>query len=145
GGLTVSPAQVTAEAWLAVAGGARAIGFFTQTLAPTHEPFSVSPPVQRAMRTFAQTAAAIRPGLTGTTTDSHVDTPAIRVLARVGGGRTFVVAVNTLTTPVPAQFSVSRLRDGTLTVVGERRSVSLAVGRFADTFAPLGVHVYETG
>lgn len=142
GGIEISPEQVTAEAWLAVAGGARGIGFFTHTLGPEPSDFSVAPGVQTAIARFAATAAAIRPGLVGQTIPSRADTPAIDVLARAGGGRRYVVAVNTLTSVVPATFTVPRLGVRSLRVVGEHRWVAVYGERFADTFAPLGVHVY---
>ncbi|MGZ4333560.1 MAG: hypothetical protein ACXVRJ_04740 [Gaiellaceae bacterium] len=142
GGLVITPEQVTAEAWLAVAGGARGVGFFTHTWSPTHSEFEVSPGVQGAIARFATTASAIGPGLVGKTVRSGVDTPALDVLARSNGGRTYVVAVNTLTSVVPATFTVPRLHGRSLQVVGENRNVAVYDHRFADTFAPLGVHVY---
>jgi hypothetical protein len=144
GGITVTGQEVTAEAWLAVAGGARGIGFFTHTWAPDHSEFSVGPAVQQAIRGFSETAAVIRPGLTGTTTDSTVDTPALRVLARVGAGHTYVVAVNTLQSDVPAAITVPHVGTRTLRVVGSTRRVSASGGRFRDTFPPLGVRIYVT-
>lgn len=145
GGITITPAQVTAEAWLAVAGGARGIGFFTHTWTPAHSEFSVAPAVQQAIRQFAVSAAAIRPGLTGTTTDATVDTPAMRVLARVGGGRTYVIVINTLSSVVPATVTVPRLGNGKLQVLGPGRTIPVYRGKFHDTFPPLGVRVYASG
>ena len=143
GGVQVTPAQLTAEAWLAVAGGARGIGFFTHTWSPQHDEFGVPPAVQQAMSRFASTAAAILPGLTGRTLASTVDTPAVKALARRGeDGRTYVVAVNTLTSVVPARFEVHGLHAPKLRVVAERRDVAVYGGKFEDTFQPLGVHVY---
>ena len=144
GGIEITPEQVTAEAWLAVAGGARGIGFFTHTLSPEPSDFSVSPGVQAAITRFAATAAAIRPGLVGQRVPSRADTAAIDVLARTGGGHRYVVAVNTLTSVVPATFTVPDLGARSLRVVGEHRRVAVYGERFADTFAPLGVHVYAT-
>ncbi len=142
GGLKVDADEVTAEAWLAVVGGARGIGFFTHTWRPDHSAFSVTPAVQHAIRRFAVSAAAIQPALTGTTTDSNADTPALRVLARAAGSRTYVVAVNTLPSVVPATITVPRLRATALRVIGEGRAVAVHSGRFQDAFAPLGVHIY---
>ena len=144
GGITVTADQVTAEAWLAVAGGARGIGFFTHTWAPDHSEFSVAQSVQRAIRRFTTSADAIRPGLTGTTTDSIVNTPALRVLARVGAGRTYVIAVNTLPSVVPAIITVPRLGTTTVQVLGPGRPVRVYAGKFQDVFPPLGVKVYAT-
>ena len=144
GGITVTADQVTAEAWLAVAGGARGLGFFTITTYPTASEFDVSPGVPNAIRRFTSIASSIAPALTGTTVAATSDTPAVITLGRVAAGHTYVVAVNTLTSVVPAKLTVPRVRGGSLRVVGENRSLSVYGGRFQDTFAPLGVHVYET-
>jgi hypothetical protein len=144
GGVEPTPEQVTAEAWLAVAGGARGIGFFTATTYPAASEFRVSPAIQRAIREFTALAASISSGLTGTTVSATADSPSVIALGRVGGGHTYVVAVNTLTSVVPVKFALPRVGGRTLQVVGEHRQVTTHGGRFTDTFAPLGVHVYET-
>lgn len=144
GGFEITAEQLTAEAWLAVVGGARGIGFFTHTVSPTVSDLAVTEPVQQAIRRFADVAAAVDPGLTGTTVGAEVDTPAVVALARRGGGRTYVVAVNTLESAVPAVLTVPRVRGQVLRVVGENRTVPTRDARLADTFPPLGVHVYVT-
>jgi hypothetical protein len=142
GGFTMTPSELTAEAWLAVAGGARGIGFFTHTWTPDHDAFDVSQPVQRAIARFSQLVAAVKPGLLGTSIPSGANSPAIKLVARSGAGRTFVFAVNSADAPVTVQVQVPGLRHGKLTVFGEKRTVTVAGGRFADRFRPLGVHVY---
>ena len=144
GGVAPTPQEVTAEAWLAIAGGARGLGFFTGSTYPTVSEFHVSPGVPNAIRRFTSIASSIAPALTGTTVAATADTPAVITLGRVGAGRTYVVAVNTLTSVVPAKLTVPRVRGSSLRVVGEHRTVAVYGGRFQDTFAPLGVHVYET-
>lgn len=142
GGFTMRPAELTAEAWLAVAGGARGIGFFTHTWTPRHNAFDVTPAVQRAVAHFTQLAAAVKPGLVGKTILSGSTTSAIKLVARRGGGRTYVFAVNSVAAPVTARLHVPRLRAGRLTAFGEKRAVTVAKHRFVDRFGPLTVHVY---
>src|SRR5262249_47856981 len=48
GGLAPTADQVTAETWLAVAGGARGIGFFTHTTYPTRSEFAATPEISQA-------------------------------------------------------------------------------------------------
>src|SRR5262249_7595747 len=50
GGFTMTAAQLRAEVWLAIAGGATGIGFFTHTLAPSDQEFNVSPTLQLEMK-----------------------------------------------------------------------------------------------
>jgi hypothetical protein len=142
GGFAMRPAELTAEAWLAVAGGARGIGFFTHTWTPTHNAFDVAPGVQRALAHFAQLASAVKPGLVGKTILSGSTSAAVKLVARKGDGRTYVFAVNSGDAPVTAQLHVPRLRAGRLTVFGEKRTVTVVKDRFVDRFQPLAVHVY---
>lgn len=141
GGFKMTPAQLTAEAWLAIVGGARGIGFFTQTLEPARA-FNVSDPVLHAMRRVADLVPAVKPGLVGKTEPSSANSPAIKVLARVGGGRTYVFAVNSLPQQVRAEVRAPALADGPARAFGEHRTVDVTRHGFADTFAPLAVHVY---
>lgn len=141
GGITVTPTQVTAEAWLAVIGGARGIGFFTHTL-HTRDPLAVSAPVAGAISSFAHLAADVKPGLVGRTLGSSANSPAIKVLARRGSRSIYVFGANAGAQHVAAQVHVPRLADGSLEVVGEHRTVTVSNHRFADVFAPLAVHVY---
>lgn len=144
GGFSVSAQQLTAEAWLAVAGGARGIGFFTHTLEPDRE-FDVSPPVAHAMWEFANLAFESRPGLVGTTLPTSSNSAAVKVLGRAAGARTYVFAVNAEPQWVKVQLTVPRLEDGPARVVGEGRSVTVSGHSVVDTFAPLAVHVYLQG
>jgi hypothetical protein len=141
GGFRMTPAQLRAEAWLAVVGGARGIGFFTHTLKPASD-FGVASDVAHAIQRFAGLAGAVKPGLVGTTIGSSSDSGAIKVLARRAGKRVYVFAVNALPQRVRAQLTVPGLGQGKASVFAERRSVVVSSDRLADTFGPLAVHVY---
>jgi hypothetical protein len=142
GGFAMTPTQLTAEAWLAVAGGARGIGFFTHTWSPQHSDFGVSPGVAGAIGRFTRLASAVRPGLLGQTVLSGADSSSIKLLARRGAGRTYLFAINTAAVPVTAKMHVPRLHDGRMAAFGEKRSVDVAGDRFSDWFGPLAVHIY---
>lgn len=140
GGFRVTAAELRAEAWLAVVGGARGIGFFTHTL--DGRAFDVREPVRQAMRRFASLASAVAPGLDGTTIPSSSNSPPVKVLARRAGRRIYVFAVNSLPQPVKVQLTARGLTRGALRVFGENRSVSVESHAFVDLFEPLAVHVY---
>ncbi|HVU79703.1 MAG TPA: hypothetical protein VHC67_19170 [Gaiellaceae bacterium] len=141
GGFRMTPAELRAEAWLAVVGGARGIGFFTQTVEPAST-YSVAPDVEHAIQRFSSLAAAVQPGLVGATIPSGANSPAIKVLARSAPGSTYVFGVNSLTQPVRVQVEVPNLANGRLRVFGEHRTVTVSNHRFVDLFTPLAVHVY---
>jgi hypothetical protein len=142
GGFNMSPAELRAEVWLAIAGGARGIGFFTHTWAPEHRAFDVTPSLQHEIEKISALLAAVRPGLTGRATHSTSTSANIKVLARMSGNTTYVFAVNAVASPVKAQLDVPVLRTGAVQAFGERRAVTASGHRFVDSFRPLAVHVY---
>jgi hypothetical protein len=142
GGFTMSPAQLSAEVWLAVVGGARGIGYFTHTWSPEHQAFDVTPAVQTAMTQTNALLSSVTPGLLGTTVASTANSPVVKVLARTGGGKTYVFAVNTTQSDVKAQIQVPALGDGSVSVAGENRSLTVANHALVDHFGPLQVNVY---
>ena len=142
GGFTMTPQELIAEVWLAVIGGARGIGYFTHTWSPNDNPFDVSPALQQSM---AQTNALLRsvtPGLLGTTLASGVDSPVVKLVARSGGGRTYVFAINTMSSPNKARIHVPGFHDGPVSVAGEGRTVTVKGHYFFDHFGGLQVNVY---
>jgi hypothetical protein len=142
GGFTMSPAQLRAEVWLAIAGGARGIGYFTHTWSPEHRAVDVSPSLRWMMSKISALLAAVRPGLVGKTLPASSNSGGIKVLARTSGNTTYVFAVNALAQPIKVQLSVPQLRDGRLQAFGEKRSLTVRGHQFIDRFGPLAVHVY---
>jgi hypothetical protein len=142
GGFKMQPSELRAEVWLAVAGGARGIGYFTHTWTPAHNAFDVSPAIQRAIAKTNNLLSAVRPALLGQTILSGVNSTSVKVVARRAGNKTYVIAVNASRAPINVQLHVPALRDGVVKVFGEKRSVSAQSDHVVDTFAPLGVHIY---
>jgi len=142
GGFQITPEQLNAETWLAIAGGARGIGFFTHSLAPPQSALNVTPQVQHAIKRFSALAAAVRPGLLGSSLPASSNRPEIKLAARRGEGQTYIFAVNALSRVVPAEIHVPKLANGTLRVFGEKRTVLVHGHGFSDSFGPLAVHVY---
>ena len=66
----------------------------------------------------------------------------MKVVARRAGDKTYVIAVNAGRVPIDVQIHVPALRDGTVKVFGEKRSLSARNAHLADAFPPLGVHIY---
>jgi hypothetical protein len=142
GGFKMTPAELKAEVWLAIVGGARGIGYFTHTWSPDHNAFDVSPTLQKTMRTTSKLLDSVQQGLLGRTVLSGANSSSVKVIARAGSDRNFVFAVNTQRAPINVQVYVPRLHGGALQVVGEKRSLNVNDGRFMDSFQPLAVHVY---
>ncbi|HEX4680576.1 MAG TPA: hypothetical protein VH210_15355 [Gaiellaceae bacterium] len=142
GGFTMTPAELNAEVWLAIVGGARGIGFFTHTWSPEHNAFDVSAALQHKIKRISARLASVRPGLLSRTVPSSVNSTSVKVLARAGDDKNYVFAVNTQRAPIKVQVKVPQLHDGPLPVFGEKRSVHVTNDQFVDTFQPLAVHVY---
>ena len=130
--LRVTPATIRAESWLAIAGGARGLGFF-----PADWPPALTPAIARV----AREVAALQPALTAPDAPVSAAAPLVAA-ARSFGDAFYVVAVNPTRTRVDATIRAAPLAEGAATVVGEGRSVELGDGALRDRFEPLAVHVY---
>ncbi len=129
-----TPASVTAETWLAVAAGARGIGYF---------PGTWSPPIRDAITSIDRDIVALAPALFDVASTAIVGPSSpVRVGVRRHNGAVYVIAVNTSLQPVTGRIAVPGLGDRTLTVFGEDRTVPSQLSQIVDGFAPLGVHVY---
>jgi hypothetical protein len=130
--LRVTAATIRAESWLAIAGGARGLGFF-----PADWPASLTPAIAHVVREVN----ALQPVLTSPDASVSADAPLV-VGARSFGGAFYVFAVNPTRAPVTATIRAAGLAGRAATVLGEARSVELVGGSLRDGFGPLAVHVY---
>jgi hypothetical protein len=142
GGYQMTAAELRAEVWLAIAGGARGIGYFTHTWSPDHDAFGVSAPLVDEMLKTNSLLAALQPALAGKTIPSSSDSGSVKVLARKAARSTYVIAVNETQSQLNSQFHVPALQDGQVRAFGEHRSLGSSTGYVNDTFGPLAVHVY---
>jgi hypothetical protein len=131
--LDPSADTVRAETWLAIAGGAHAIGYF-----PNDWSAAVDGEIARSKREIQSLVPALlEPALPASANNTQV-----KVSARVHSGALYVIAVNASRSAQAATFSVPLLGDrGLVSLAGDRATVA-AGGAFSDTFAPLEVRVY---
>lgn len=132
--LDPTPATVRAETWLAIAGGARGIGWF-----PDHWQPAIADEVTR----LSTEISALAPALLA----AEVPVLTTRTSAVKAGGRwlndvTYVIAVNSSLRTVNAEIEVPGLRATSAGVFGEARRVAVRTGRIVDRFGPLAVRVY---
>jgi len=133
-GFDPTPQTVRAEAWLAIAGGARGIGYF---------PSEWSPAVAQEITALDHQIASLAPALLGPELPVlDPESSAIKVGARSYHDATYVIAASSSLRPRKVTFSVPGLPPGTLTVLGENRTVATTGGKITDTFAGLGTHLY---
>ena len=130
--LDPTPLTVRAETWLAIAGGARGIGYF-----PDHW----RPEIARSVRQLNTEISALAPALLAEEIPATASPGPVRVGARRLNGATYVIAVNTSWRRVRASVATAGLH-GSARVFGESRRLAIRHGVITDAFAPLQAHVY---
>jgi hypothetical protein len=133
-GLEPSPAIVRAETWLAIAGGARGIGYF---------PEGWKPDVATEIGKINTQISALAPALLAPEIPIGFDSKGwVKLGARRYNGATYVIAANASFGRHTVTFSVSGLKAGRMRVFGEARTVRVRGGKVTDSFRGLGVHIY---
>jgi len=131
--LDPTPVTVRAEVWLAVAGGADAVGYF-----PNHWSTTIGEEIARTNREIKSLSQALLTPV-GTTTS---DAAAVRVSTRTLNGATYVIAVNTTDTTLQAKITVPGIGGRSPVVVGGGQVVGADDTGFSDSFGPLAARVY---
>ena len=127
-------ASVRAETWLAIAAGARGIGYF---------PDVWEQPIRDTITSIDRDIVALAPALLDTPGTGIVGpSSSIRVGIRRHNGAVYAIAVNMSTKPVSGRLMVPALGDRALRVFGENRTVTSQLSQIVDNFDGLGVHIY---
>jgi hypothetical protein len=129
-----NPTVVRAETWLAIAGGARGIGYFPDWWAED---------IRNEVRLVNREILALAPALLAPVAKANwsAQNP-VRIGARKYNGATYVVAVNSSTAPTTASFTLSGLGGRTLRVFRDGRTVKPLGDLVTDKLPGLGVAVY---
>jgi hypothetical protein len=127
----VTPAVIRAESWLAIAAGARGLGFFPNEWTPENA---------AAVSDVTSTIDAIAPALLAPAVAASADAP-LRVAAHMLNGAVYVVVVNPTRRAVHAHVAVPALGNAHAQVVGGG-SVAARGGSFSDSFPALAARVY---
>ena len=129
-----TPEVVRAETWLAIAGGARGIGYFPDWWEES---------IRSEVRLSNREILALAPALLSPVAKANwsVESP-VRVTARRYNGATYVVAVNTSTSPTTAAFTLPGLGGRSLHVFRDGRVVKPFGDLVSDKLPGLGVAVY---
>ena len=128
-----------AESWLAIAGGAKGLGFFP--------PAAWTGDVGEAIAEVTETVRSLGPELTAPETPARVE-PAeglVRAGARKSGGKLTIVAANAGYEAAEAAITVPGLNGRALTEVRTGRRLEPDGDTFVERFPPLGARVYVTG
>jgi hypothetical protein len=129
-----TPAVVRAETWLAIAGGARGIGYFPDWWVEE---------IRAEVRLTNREILALAPALLAPIAQASWSAGGpVRIGARRYNGATYVIAVNTSTSDATASFTVPGLGGRTLRIFREGRAVKPMGDVVVDKLPGLGVAVY---
>jgi hypothetical protein len=129
----VTPATIAAESWLAIAGGARGLGFF---------PGDWGAEVGTAIAGVAARVKQLEPALLQPALAVTADAASVRASARELNGALYVIAVNAGLTRAPVRLTQPGLANRTVTVAGTSRTLTAQDGTLSDALPPLGVRIY---
>ena len=129
-----TPTVVRAETWLAIAGGARGIGYFPDWWEES---------IRNEVRLVNREILALAPALLAPVAKANWSTEnPVRIGARSYNGATYVIAVNTSTSEATASFSLFGLGGRKLRVFRDGRIVKPLGDLVTDKLPGLGVAVY---
>jgi hypothetical protein len=147
--LAITPQIVNAETWLAVAGGACGIGYFTNSwTGDLWNRWDFSPGVEQQIASTVGAVQRLAPALCdGQYGDVVVPwNGTVAASSRTLNGALYVIAVNGSAKSTNVPFRANALAGRTLTVLGEGRTIKpVKKVIFRDSFAPYQVHVYVAG
>lgn len=147
----VTPTHIRAEVWMAICRGATAIGYFTHIWKPSYRQFGVPEANRQALREINEQITRLAPAILGEAPKRTVSIAAhngakIDAMAKQSAAGLYIFAVNYDEKLKTARVTVKveGLAAGAeVVVVDEGRTIRSDDGSFADTFAPLAVHIYR--
>ncbi len=132
--LDPTPGTVRAETWLAIAGGAHAIGYF-----PNNWSAAVGAEIARTNREIQTLVPAlVEPNIAASVAPGSF----VKVGAREHNGAVYVIAVNASRTASSATVNVPALSDRVMRTLDGQRTLRASGGSFTDSFGPLEARVY---
>ena len=132
--LDPTPATVRAEAWLSIAGGAHAIGYFPNNWSP-----AVGAEIARTNHDIsALTPALVEPAIAASVS---LGSP-VKVGARDHNGAVYVIAVNASREPATTTITVPALGGRELVTIDGQNKARASGGSFTASLAPLEARIY---
>jgi hypothetical protein len=132
--LDPTPETVRAEAWLSIAGGAHAIGYF-----PNNWTAEVGAEIARTNHEIqGLVPALVEPPIAASVALGSY----VKAGAREHNGAVYVIAVNASRSSSAASINVPALGDRVLRSLDGQHTVTASGGSFTDSFGPLEVRVY---
>jgi hypothetical protein len=147
-GSPVQPADLHAEAWMALISGASGLGYFVHEFKPKFREDGIfdHPDIVDEVTKLNKTITDLAPVLNSPTIIDQVtvdSTVPISILAKRDAANFYLFTVVLQNTPTAATFTFKSLPQGSAEVLGENRSVEVKNGVLSDSFPGYGVHLYK--
>lgn len=145
----IKPDQLRAAMWHCIIAGARGLIFFNHSFAgPAQTQHALRDSYYAPQRAMVQSVTAqireLAPVLNGLDAVGLVSATGVATLAKWNDGRPVILAGNSDNAAKSVTFTVKGRTPGTVTVLGENRTLPMADGTFTDTFADgTAVHIYR--
>lgn len=146
-----TPAQTKFEVWSAIIHGAKGIDYFCHIFSPSFieagllSRADMSAAVKAINAQITSLAAVINVGtpVANTVTSSAGAGVPVDTMTKSYGGSTYVFAAAMRGAATTATYRPAGISSGTVTVLGENRTLTLTGGAFTDTFAGYDTHIYK--
>jgi hypothetical protein len=148
---TPTPQQVRAEVWMSLVHGSAGIGYFVHIFEPTfiEAGLLANPTLRSAVAQLNAEIQSLAPVLnTASIANAVTVVPenasvVVDVMVKRQGGALYVFAVAMQPGTTEVQFTLRQSANGTATVIGESRTLTVTAGAFGDTFSDRAVHLYR--
>jgi hypothetical protein len=146
-----TPAQTKFEVWSAIIHGAKGIDYFCHIFSPSFNEAglladsNMSSAVSAIDSQIQSLAAVINIGtpVGDSITSSAGSSVPVDTMTVSYNGSTYIFAAAMRGAATTATYRPSGITSGTVTVLGENRTLTLSGGQFSDTFAGYDTHIYK--
>jgi hypothetical protein len=152
GNKSPSPAEIQAEVWQSIIGGARGIEYFNNNFSgqPTYSNNILIDPnyatVDAAISTTNHQIQALAPVINAPFADNYLTVTggSVNAMVKFYNGHYYLFVGTTSYSNQTVTMKLNGVGNTTATVVNENRSVNVSNGTFSDSFTgETGVHIYE--
>lgn len=136
--------RLAALFWTAMVAGADGFEYSTNLPWDNKQQFDVTTEVQSEAKVLAAQLAVLQPALVAAPVGYRIKgSTTVKATVRRQGNTTYLVAVNTGSTPATMTFTIPSIKSTVASLPWEHRNVKVVKRTLSDKFAPLAVHIYK--
>lgn len=148
-----TPAQIRAEVWMSLIHGSKGIVYFVHQFKPTFieaallqdpENLAAVTAINVQIKQLARVLNSPAASASLIVESADKDSVAVATMVKEFGNDLYLFTVGMENRPTTATFRFPEfLKNGTVEVLGESRTLSMTDGQFTDNFKPYEVHLYR--